>query len=84
MSGLGYLGTIIIGGLAGWIANLVFNRRRSLPVDILIGVSGSIIGALVARQFDLHILPGLGTSLMLSTLIAVLLLAVFGLFRRRG
>jgi len=83
MSGLGLFGMFFVGGLAGWIASLLPNQRRNLVSDIVIGVVGSIGGAVAARQVDAHIAPGMASSLLMSALGAVLLLTVFGLFRRR-
>jgi uncharacterized membrane protein YeaQ/YmgE (transglycosylase-associated protein family) len=81
---LGFLGAIFVGGLAGWIAGMTLNRRHGLLFNLLSGLAGSFLGAFLARRLDVHILPGLASSLVLSTVGAVLLLTILGLFRRRG
>jgi len=82
MTGIGLLGTIIIGGLAGWIASLLVKQRHGLLVDVMVGIVGSFLGALSASRLGLRVLPGLATSLLISTLGAVLLLSLLRLFRR--
>ncbi len=84
MSGLGFLGAIFVGGLAGWIAGMTLNQRHGLLFNLLAGLCGSFIGAVLARLLDIKVLPGLASSLVLSVIGAVLLLAVLSLFRRRG
>ena len=39
------LGSILIGAVAGWLADLVFKRFSfSLFVEILLGIAGGIVG----------------------------------------
>ena len=75
---------IFVGGLAGWIATLLLNQRRHLVANIVIGLVGSIGGAFAARRLETHFAPGMANGLLLSTVGAVLLLALFNLFRRRA
>ncbi|MBB3037800.1 GlsB/YeaQ/YmgE family stress response membrane protein [Hoyosella altamirensis] len=46
MLGLGILGWIIIGGLAGWIASKIMGTddKQGIPLNILVGVVGGLIG----------------------------------------
>jgi uncharacterized membrane protein YeaQ/YmgE (transglycosylase-associated protein family) len=81
MSGMGVFAAAVIGILAGWIADLVLGRRHSLFIKLLIGVIGSFIGAFIASRIDLH-LPGFAGELIVSSVGAILFLAVLGLFRR--
>lgn len=81
MSGMGVFAAAVIGILAGWIADLVLARRHSLFIKLLIGVIGSFIGAFIASRIDLH-LAGFVGELVVSSVGAVLFLAVLGLFRR--
>jgi uncharacterized membrane protein YeaQ/YmgE (transglycosylase-associated protein family) len=81
MSGIGVFLAVIVGILAGWIADHVMGRRHGLFSKLLIGVIGSFIGAFIAHR--LHIVfGGVVGGLVVSTLGAILLLAVLGLFRR--
>lgn len=80
-----FIAIIIIGLVAGWVANRVVGARRGFtPLELLIvGLTGSVIGGtlfsvLLGEGFDLR--PGgfIGASIG-----AVLLLAVYGPIRDR-
>ena len=43
MVGVGWIMTIVIGGLAGWIAEKVMKADHSLIVNIALGVLGALI-----------------------------------------
>ena len=45
MEGLGFLGTIIIGGLAGWLAGMLMDLRFGVFMNIVIGVVGAAAAA---------------------------------------
>ena len=44
MVGFGWIMTIIIGGLAGWIAEKVMKFDTGLILNIILGVVGAIVG----------------------------------------
>ena len=79
--GMGVFAAAVIGILAGWLADLVLAQRHSLFIKLLIGVVGSFIGAFVASRVDLHLAGFLG-ELVVSSVGAILFLAVLGLIRR--
>lgn len=43
MAGFGWIMTIIIGGLAGWIAEKVMKADHGLITNILLGIAGAVI-----------------------------------------
>lgn len=85
---MGILLTIVLGGLAGWIASLLMNRdaEQGVLLNIVVG----IVGALLANWL---LTPVLGVSAVLdqvtvwgflmSVLGAVVLLAIVNLVTRR-
>ncbi|USQ98202.1 GlsB/YeaQ/YmgE family stress response membrane protein [Caulobacter sp. RL271] len=81
MSGMGVFAAAVIGILAGWIADLILAGRHSLFIKLLIGVIGSFIGAFVASRVELRPAGFLG-EIVVSSVGAVLFLAVLGLIRR--
>lgn len=81
MSGTGVFAAAIVGIIAGWVADLVLDRRHSLFIKLLIGVIGAFIGAFTATRIDLPV-KGLIGELTVSSVGAVLFLAVLGLIRR--
>jgi uncharacterized membrane protein YeaQ/YmgE (transglycosylase-associated protein family) len=83
MNGVGIIGAIIIGILAGWIAEQVMGRRHGLITNLIVGLIGSFLGGFLASSMGWG---GAGwiPSLVVSTLGAILLLFLLGLFRRRA
>ena len=81
MSGTGVFAAAIVGIIAGWIADFVLDRRHSLFIKLLIGVIGSFIGAFIASRIDLHLAGFIG-ELIVSSVGAILFLAILGLIRR--
>lgn len=43
MEGIGWIGAIIIGGLAGWIAEQIMKSDQGLLMNIVMGIVGAII-----------------------------------------
>lgn len=76
MDGLGILMTIIVGGLAGWIASLLIGGKGGLIKNVIVGVLGAFIGSYVFEQFGLAAEPTFIGNLIIATVGAVILLAV--------
>jgi len=53
--GVGWIGTLFIGALAGWIADKVMKTNHGLLMNIVIGVIGSYIGAFIANALGLRL-----------------------------
>jgi uncharacterized membrane protein YeaQ/YmgE (transglycosylase-associated protein family) len=70
----GWIGTIIIGGLAGWVASMVMKTDASMGVFLYVIVG--IVGALVANL----LLPvfGLGGTTDSSSLVTKFIVALVG------
>ncbi len=47
--GLGFIGWIIIGGLAGWIASKIMGKdeQMGLLMNIVVGIVGAFLGGLI-------------------------------------
>lgn len=82
MSGVGIIGAIIIGILAGWIAEQIMKRNHGLLTNLIVGVIGSFLGAFVASMLGIGFGGFIG-SLVISTIGAILLLALLGLIKKR-
>jgi uncharacterized membrane protein YeaQ/YmgE (transglycosylase-associated protein family) len=52
--GVGWIGTLIIGALAGWIAEKVMKANHGLLMNIVIGIIGSYIGAFIANALGIR------------------------------
>jgi uncharacterized membrane protein YeaQ/YmgE (transglycosylase-associated protein family) len=83
MSGVGILGAIIIGILAGWIAEKVMKRNHGLLTNLIVGLVGALLGAFIAGALGIDFGGWIG-SLIVSTIGAVVLLFLLGLVRRRA
>ena len=83
MGGVGIIGAIIIGVIAGWIAEQVTGRRHGLLTNLIVGLVGALIGWFLATSVFGIPIDGWIPSLIASTVGAIILLLVFGLVRRR-
>ena len=43
MHGVGWIMTVIIGGLAGWIASRIMEARQGLLANIVFGIVGAVV-----------------------------------------
>jgi uncharacterized membrane protein YeaQ/YmgE (transglycosylase-associated protein family) len=82
MDGVSIIAAIVIGVLAGWIAEQVMGREHGLITNLVVGVVGAFLGTLVAGALGVGF-TGFWGSLAVSTVGAILLLAIFGMFRGR-
>ena len=85
--GVGWIGTLLIGGLAGWIAEKVMKENHGLLMNIIIGIIGSYLGAFLANLLGLRlgeVFQGwfLG-NLIVAAVGAIVLLWLVRLFRNR-
>jgi uncharacterized membrane protein YeaQ/YmgE (transglycosylase-associated protein family) len=71
---IGWLGLIIVGGIAGWLAGMVTRTgdRMGCLLNIVVGIVGAVIGGWIFRSLALQA-PG---GAWLSTLIVAFVGAV--------
>lgn len=82
MSGVGIIGWIVIGILAGWVAEKVMKRNHGLLTNLAVGVVGALLGGFVAGLLGINFGGWIG-SFVIATLGAIILLFLLGLLRRR-
>jgi uncharacterized membrane protein YeaQ/YmgE (transglycosylase-associated protein family) len=48
---MGWIATIILGGIAGWLASMVMNRDASMGIfwNIIVGVIGGLLGSAIGN-----------------------------------
>jgi uncharacterized membrane protein YeaQ/YmgE (transglycosylase-associated protein family) len=85
LGSVGFWGTILIGILAGWVAEKVTGSDHGLIMNLIIGLVGSFIGFYVANVAGIQlgeIFQGwfLG-NLIVSAAGAIVLLTVLKMFR---
>ncbi|AZA12504.1 GlsB/YeaQ/YmgE family stress response membrane protein [Corynebacterium choanae] len=85
MLGLGIIGWIIIGGLAGWIASKIqgTDAQQGIGLNIVVGVIGGLIGGIILKFFNVNVEGGgLIFSFLTCLLGAVILLAIVKAVRK--
>jgi len=85
--GVGVIGTIFIGALAGWIAEKLTGSDMGLIKNIIVGIVGSFIGAFIANALGIRleeIFQGwFWGNLLVSVFGAVVLLVLWRMIRGR-
>lgn len=85
--GLGIIGWIVLGGLAGWIASMIAgnNARQGLVGNIIVGIIGAFIGGFVVGLFGGQGVTGFNIGSFLTALLgAVILLFIWRAITGRG
>lgn len=88
MLGLGILGWVIIGGLAGWIASKIKGRDAQMGVlmNIVVGIVGGLLGGFLLSLFGVDT-EGAGIIFSFLTCLVgavILLTIVNAVTSRRG
>ncbi len=82
----GWIGAIIIGGIAGWLAGKVMRGGGfGVLINVLIGIVGGVIGNwLISILPFLSFLQSWGVigSILIGFIGAAIILAIAGLFKR--
>lgn len=83
MPGVGFFGMLLIGFLAGYVAEKAMNRSHGLFTNILVGIAGSFVGGTLASLLNVHYQGFLG-NLIVAVAGALLLLWIFGRAKASG
>ena len=83
MGGLGWITFLIVGLIAGWVADQVMKRGNGLVENLVVGVIGAYIGAFLFRLFGLAATGFVG-ALVVAIIGSVVLLWIVGMVRKRG
>ncbi len=82
---MGWIATIILGGIAGWLASMVMNRDASMGIlwNIVVGVVGGVIGSAVGEVTG-FLTTDTGWFMYLVTAVvgAIILLGIVNLVQR--
>ena len=83
--GLGIIGWIVIGIVAGWLAEKHKGRSHGLITNLIVGVVGALLGGFIASNLLGMDVGGFNfVTLLVAFLGACLLLFLVGLVKRRG
>lgn len=81
--GVGLITMLIIGALAGWIAEKVTASNHGILTNILVGVAGAFVGGKLAEVLQIPVF-GFFRLLVCAIIGAVLLIWVWRALRVRG
>ena len=76
---------IVVGLLAGWLAERITGRNHGLLTNLIVGIVGALIGGfLIGNLLGFQYAEGFNLpSILVATVGAVVLLAIFGGFQNR-
>lgn len=81
--GYGFFMTLLIGVLAGWIAERLTSSDHGLFTNMLVGVAGSFVGTRVAELLAVPVF-GFWRTLAAAIAGAVIIIAIWNAARSRG
>ena len=84
MEGLGWIMAIIIGALAGWIAEMIMKTDHGLVLNIVPGIVGAIVGNFILMLIFGATMGGIIGQLIVAVLGACLLIWGYRAIRGRG
>jgi uncharacterized membrane protein YeaQ/YmgE (transglycosylase-associated protein family) len=76
MPGVGFFGMLIIGIIAGWIAEKATGSDHGLLTNLLVGIAGSFVGGTLAGLLNVQFYGWLG-NLIVAAIGAILVLWVW-------
>ena len=83
---MGWLATIVVGLIAGFLASLIMRARGGLLIDLILGVVGGFVGGwLTGLVLHQNLMTGINiTSILVALVGAIIVLFLYRLiFRRR-
>jgi uncharacterized membrane protein YeaQ/YmgE (transglycosylase-associated protein family) len=76
MEGVGFLAMLIIGILAGWIAEKFTRSEHGLLTNMIVGIAGAFIGGFLASLLGISV-RGFWGTLIAAIFGATLLIVIF-------
>lgn len=73
---------IVVGIIAGWLAEKIMGRNHGLLTNLVVGIIGAVIGGFIAGAIGINWGGWIGSTLI-ATGGACLLLFLLGLVKRR-
>ncbi|WP_306508232.1 GlsB/YeaQ/YmgE family stress response membrane protein [Corynebacterium sp. YSMAA1_1_D6] len=76
--GLGFFGSIIVGIIAGWLAEKIMKRDQGLLTNLIVGVIGGLIGGGILAIFNKSVGDSWFLMIITATVGACILLWIVG------
>ncbi|MBS9534121.1 GlsB/YeaQ/YmgE family stress response membrane protein [Mycobacterium sp. M1] len=84
LTSVGWIGYLVAGAVAGWIAGIVMKTKYGLVTDVVVGVVGALIGGFLLSFFLDTAGGGWWFTLFTAVLGAIILLWLLRLFGRKA
>lgn len=81
--GVGFFTMLVIGAIAGWIAERVTASDHGIFTNILVGIAGAFVGAKLAEVGQITVF-GFWQTLISATIGAIILLFAWRMIRSRS
>lgn len=81
---MGFIATIVVGLIVGFLAHLVMRTSTGLIVDLILGVIGGFVGGwLSSLVLGANLMTGINfTSILVGLVGAIVVIAIYRLIRR--
>ena len=79
---MGLIGLLVVGFIAGWIAQKVMKRDHGMFKNILVGIIGSFVGGLLAGGLGIVAIGFIG-NIVIAAVGAVVFLWVYDQIRNK-
>ncbi|MHB2253047.1 GlsB/YeaQ/YmgE family stress response membrane protein [Corynebacterium aurimucosum] len=76
--GLGFFGSIVVGIIAGWLAEKIMKRDQGLVTNLIVGVIGGLIGGGLLALFNKSVGDSWFLMIITATVGACILLWIVG------
>jgi uncharacterized membrane protein YeaQ/YmgE (transglycosylase-associated protein family) len=81
---IGWIAAIIVGGIAGWLAELFMKSDMGLVMNIVLGIVGAAVASWLFSLIGISFGPGWVGYLIAGFIGAVILIFVVRMFRQRA
>jgi len=81
MEGVGWIMAIIIGALAGWIAEKMMKAEHGLLINIILGIVGAVVGNFILMLIFGATMGGIIGQLIVAVIGACLLIFIYRAIR---
>jgi uncharacterized membrane protein YeaQ/YmgE (transglycosylase-associated protein family) len=75
--GVGFVMAIIIGALAGWLAEKFTHSNMGLLANIIMGIIGAVVGNFLLRLIGMDPAYGFWGNLLSATIGAIIVITVY-------
>ncbi len=82
---MGFLATVVVGLIAGWLTSLIMKTKGSIWIDLLLGVAGGFVGGWLTSLFlGVNLMSGINiTSIVVALGGAILVVFIYRLIKKK-